>query len=126
MVGQEGRIFSLIPKERQAEAVKFLIDNAFTTPSWMIDEEILRRIEPVGVIDRIHNAQSRVLTQSAEQRALRAAGGAGDARRHICAYSPVEFLATRAQGHLEGTGCAAGEDRRLPPRVAAVLPEAGQ
>ena len=80
-VGQEGRIFNLIPKAKQAEAVKYLTENAFTTPSWMIDEEILRRIEPVGVIDRItHRAESRA-DSIAEQRPLRPAGGAGDAGR---------------------------------------------
>ena len=49
-VGQEGRIFSLVGKEHQAEAVKFLVDNAFATPMWMVDEEILRRIEAVGSV----------------------------------------------------------------------------
>ena len=97
VVGQEGRIFSLVEKERQAEAVKFLLDNAFTTPSWMVDEEILRRIEAVGVLDRIHTAQQSVLTsllnsarfgRLIEQETL-------DGTR---AYSPVDFLATVRKG----------------------------
>jgi hypothetical protein len=96
-VGQEGRIFNLIPKDRQQAAVKFLVDNAFTTPAWMLDEEILRRIEAVGAIDRVHAAQNRVLTnllnsarfaRLVEQEALD--GG--------LAYSPVEFLATVRKG----------------------------
>src|SRR6202035_3235605 len=53
VVGQEGRVFSLVPKIRQEEAVKFLVENAFATPAWMIDPEILRRIEPTGVLTRI-------------------------------------------------------------------------
>jgi len=96
-IGQEGRIFSLVEKERQAEAVKFLVDNAFTPPMWMVDEEILRRIEPVGVLDRIRNAQQAVLTslmnsqrfgRLIEQETL-------DGGR---AYSPVEFLTTVRKG----------------------------
>jgi hypothetical protein len=96
-IGQEGRIFSLVEKERQAEAVKFLVDNAFTPPMWMVDEEILRRIEAVGVLDRIHNAQQSVLTslmnsarfgRLVEQETL-------DGSR---AYSPVDFLATVRKG----------------------------
>jgi hypothetical protein len=96
-IGQEGRIFSLVEKERQAEAVKFLVDNAFTTPTWMIDEEILRRIEAVGVLERIHTAQQAVLTsllndarfgRLVEQETL-------DGTR---AYSPVDFLATVRKG----------------------------
>jgi hypothetical protein len=96
-VGQEGRIFSLVEKDRQAEAVKFLVDNAFTTPMWLIDEEILRRIEAVGALDRIHNAQQAVLTsllnsarfgRLIEQETL-------DGTR---AYSPVDFLSTVRKG----------------------------
>ena len=30
VVGQEGRVFTLIPKPRQEEAVKFLVENALT------------------------------------------------------------------------------------------------
>jgi len=97
VVGQEGRIFTLIPKEKQQEAVRFLLDSAFTTPGWMIDEEILRRIEPVGVIDRIRNAQNRVLVSlmSSVRYARLAEQEALDGNR---AYSPVEFLATVRKG----------------------------
>jgi hypothetical protein len=96
-VGQEGRIFNLIPKDYQQAAVKFLLDNAFTTPNWMLDEEILRRIEAVGAIERVHSAQNRVLTnllnsarfaRLVEQEALDGS----------LAYSPVEFLATVRKG----------------------------
>jgi hypothetical protein len=97
VVGQEGRIFNLIPKERQAAAVKFLMDQAFTTPNWILDEEILRRIEPVGAIDRVHNAQNRVLTAL-----LNSARFARLVEQETLdgnlAYSPVEFLATVRKG----------------------------
>jgi hypothetical protein len=63
VVGQEGRVFTLVPKTRQEEAVKFLVDNAFTTPSFLIDAEILRRIEANGALSRIRNAQTGVLNQ---------------------------------------------------------------
>jgi len=61
VVGQEGRIFTLVPKIRQEEAVKFLVDNAFSTPIWLIDPDILRRIEATGALQRIANAQRSVL-----------------------------------------------------------------
>ncbi len=63
VVGQEGRVFTLVPKLRQEEAVKFLVDNAFSTPGWLIDPEILRRIEANGALSRIRNAQNSVLNQ---------------------------------------------------------------
>ncbi|MFN0139735.1 MAG: zinc-dependent metalloprotease [Pyrinomonadaceae bacterium] len=60
-IGQNGVRFELLPKARQTEAVKFLSDNAFATPMWAIDKEILRRIEPIGALNRVRNAQNSVL-----------------------------------------------------------------
>ncbi len=60
-IGQEGVIFKPVPKERQMAAVAFLNQNAFVTPKWAIDKEIVRRIEPIGAIDRVGNAQRFIL-----------------------------------------------------------------
>ena len=96
-IGQEGPLFTPIPKVRQVEAVKFLSDNAFATPTWAIDRDILRRIEPMGELSRIRNAQNAVLTnllsssrfaRMVEQEAIDGAS----------AYSPVEFLADVRKG----------------------------
>jgi len=90
--GQTGVIFTPVSKERQKEAVKFLNENAFVTPTWAIDPKILRRIQAVGVLATIRSAQSSVLNnllngprfnRLAEQAAL-------DGKP---AYSAVEFLA---------------------------------
>jgi hypothetical protein len=59
--GQDGVRFTIVPRARQAAAVRFLNDNAFATPTWAIRPEILRRIEPTGVLDRVNAAQERVL-----------------------------------------------------------------
>ena len=91
-IGQTGVRFNLIPRERQAEAVRFLNQNAFVSPTWQIDKEILRRIEPVGGLNRVRNAQNSVLNnllssarfaRLVEQSALDGAA----------AYQPAEFLA---------------------------------
>ena len=60
-VGQQGVRFNPIPRDRQQRAVQFLNANAFRTPSFLIKPEILRRVEPVGVLDRVESAQRRVL-----------------------------------------------------------------
>ena len=60
-IGQDGVRFLPIPRDRQLRAVQFLNANAFKTPSFLIKPEILRRIEPVGVLDRIEAGQRRVL-----------------------------------------------------------------
>jgi hypothetical protein len=60
-VGQEGRLFTTVAKARQKEAVNFLVENAFNTPKWVVDPEILRRIEPAGALSRVRNAQTAVM-----------------------------------------------------------------
>ncbi len=62
-IGQEGVLFTAVPRERQAAAVKFLNENAFATPTWMINPEVLRRIETDGTINRIRTTQQGLLTQ---------------------------------------------------------------
>jgi len=62
-IGQEGVLFTAVPREKQAAAVKFLNENAFATPTWMIKPEILRRIETDGTISRIRTTQQGLLTQ---------------------------------------------------------------
>jgi hypothetical protein len=59
--GQDGVRFAAIARDVQANAVAFLNDHAFMPPAFLTDPEILRRIEPVGVLDRIRVSQTRVL-----------------------------------------------------------------
>ena len=97
VVGQEGRVFTLIPRIKQEEAVKFIVDNALTTPLWMVDPEILRRIEPTGVLTRIANAQRSVLnTLLNDQRFARLIEQ--QAVDGTAAYPAAEFLATVRKG----------------------------
>lgn len=59
---QPGPRFTPISAARQREAMKFLAENAFKTPTFLIDQSVLRRIEPVGEINRIERAQAALLT----------------------------------------------------------------
>ena len=59
---QSGPVYVSVTKARQAEAVKFLNDMVFRTPTYLIRPEIASRIEAGGMIARINNAQARVLT----------------------------------------------------------------
>lgn len=62
-IGQEGTLFTAVPREKQVAAVRFLNENAFATPTWMIKPEILRRIETDGTISRIRTTQQSLLNQ---------------------------------------------------------------
>ena len=59
---QPGTIHTAVPRAKQAEAVRFLLANVFTTPTWMLDTAILRRVEPTGSVDRIRTRQAAVLS----------------------------------------------------------------
>ena len=96
-VGQEGVLFKPVSRLRQMEAVKFLNENAFSTPSWALDPEILRRIEPIGALSRVRNAQNIVLTTllSSSRFARLVEQEAVDG---TSAYRPAEFLADVRRG----------------------------
>jgi hypothetical protein len=96
-IGQEGVIFTPLSKTRQAAAVTFLNENAFATPQWAIDKEILRRIEPLGAINRVGNAQRSVLSNLlSSPRFARLVEQ--DALDGSAAYRPADFLAAVRHG----------------------------
>jgi hypothetical protein len=90
-IGQDGVLYNIIPKERQTEAVKFLADNAFKAPQFAFDVDVLRRIEPVGALNRVRNSQQSVLNTLLQparlQRMIEQEALDGPA-----AYRPVDFL----------------------------------
>jgi hypothetical protein len=58
---QAGVIHTAVPRARQADAVRFLNENAFTTPLYFLDPQVLRRIEPTGFVERIRLRQTALL-----------------------------------------------------------------
>ena len=58
---QEGEVYKYVDKATQKSAVEFLNENLFQTPYWLVEENILRRIESSGMINRIGNYQRKVL-----------------------------------------------------------------
>ncbi len=54
---QEGPVYVLVPKEKQKRAVAFLNEQLFKTPSWLMNTDILNRIESEGMMDRIRGLQ---------------------------------------------------------------------
>ncbi len=63
---QDGPVYEAVARERQRQAVRFLIDQIFQTPTWLNDPEILRRIEHAGAVDRIRQLQVARLGQLLE------------------------------------------------------------
>ncbi len=60
-VDQEGPVYEVVPEARQRDAMRFFAEHAFATPRWMLDENILSRIEHAGAVERIRERQVAVV-----------------------------------------------------------------
>jgi hypothetical protein len=58
---QEGVVYEIVPRMRQERAMQFLNAEVFATPSWLINTDVLRRIENDGAMERVRTAQARTL-----------------------------------------------------------------
>jgi len=113
--GQGGVIHQPVPRERQREAVQFLLEEAFTTPSYFLDQEILRRIEPSGSVDRIRQRQTALLnTLLQDARLARMTEQAAFDTPDSPAYTVAEMFADLRRGIFSeaATGRATDEYRR--------------
>jgi hypothetical protein len=67
---QDGKVFDIVSKARQQQAMKFIATQALATPTWMLDRDILSRIEHAGAVDRIRVRQVAVVNNLLEPRRL--------------------------------------------------------
>lgn len=58
---QEGAVYTLVSKDHQRNAIKFLHKELFETPQWMIDKDLFSKIEYSGAVERIRSMQERTL-----------------------------------------------------------------
>ncbi|HWK89670.1 MAG TPA: zinc-dependent metalloprotease, partial [Longimicrobium sp.] len=58
---QPGAVYEAMPRARQQQAMRFLNEQVFRTPTYLIRPEISSRFEAGGMINRINAAQVRVL-----------------------------------------------------------------
>jgi hypothetical protein len=67
---QEGRVFDYVPADKQRNAMQFLQENVFTRPGWLLNEDVLRRIERTGALKRIRQTQVRAVRMLLSPRRL--------------------------------------------------------
>ena len=58
---QEGAVYTHVDKDHQKKCMKFLHNQLFKTPDWLIDENIFNKVEHAGVVERIRSTQQRTL-----------------------------------------------------------------
>lgn len=59
---QEGDVYTNVDKQHQKNCLKFLNEQLFDTPQWLIDKNIISKTEFNGVTERIRSIQVRTLT----------------------------------------------------------------
>jgi hypothetical protein len=97
-IGQAGLRFRTVPKAKQVEALQYLLANAFQVPAFMIDKDVLRRIEPQGAVDRVKNAQAAVLTALLQNQRIDRMTEQLTIDGPTVAYAPLQFLTDLRNG----------------------------
>ena len=59
--GQQGAVYEHASRDKQTRAMQFLQTQLFSTPEWLIDQNIFNKFESDGAIDRIRGVQVRTL-----------------------------------------------------------------
>lgn len=60
---QAGVVHEHVSKATQQRAVQFLNEQLFATPTWMLNKDVLARLEdPAGIVNTIHSLQKRTLS----------------------------------------------------------------
>jgi len=122
---QAGPIFTAAPRARQQAAVRFLVDNAFRTPTFLLDQDILRRTKQNGIVEQVGRTQRGLLNallndsrlnRMVEQEALQTAAAP--------AYRMDEMVADLRRGifsELAGVGAVDIYRRNLQRAFVDVL-----
>ncbi|GAB5521622.1 MAG: zinc-dependent metalloprotease [Rhodothermales bacterium] len=58
---QDGPVYVSLPETQQREAMEWITREVFQTPMWLVREDILRRFEGVGAMDRVRQYQVSAL-----------------------------------------------------------------
>ena len=61
---QSGVVYEVVPESQSIEAMNWLHKYAFSTPDWLLDETLLRKIEEFGAVERIRSLQSSFLSRT--------------------------------------------------------------
>lgn len=58
---QEGAVYTNVPRAHQQKSMRFIQNELFKTPKWLIDKEIFNKIEFAGSVERLRSIQMRTI-----------------------------------------------------------------
>ncbi|WP_299012366.1 zinc-dependent metalloprotease [uncultured Polaribacter sp.] len=68
---QAGNVYIAVPKEMQKESLNWLQNNVFETPNWLLDKNILNKIDETDYTDKLGRFQKRILGSILNTRTLK-------------------------------------------------------
>jgi len=97
MVEEAGPVYEIVPEAKQKEAVDFLNKQLFTTPTWLLNQEIFSRVQGLDGLTVLGNMQDNMLNRLLGVRNLNKLVTA-DAATGGNSYQVVELLADLKKG----------------------------
>ena len=58
---QDGAVYTHVSKSHQQNCLSFLQQELFQTPTWLLEDEILNKIDFAGAVDRMRRTQTRII-----------------------------------------------------------------
>ncbi len=59
---QGGIAYKAVPKQKQQASMQWLHDNAFSSPTWLVDKNLLQNIDYAGYTERLRRMHSRYIS----------------------------------------------------------------
>lgn len=60
---QQGAVYTQVPADKQVEALKFIQQHVFTTPDWLLNKEIVDKLQGATIIDKLGKTQVTALAK---------------------------------------------------------------
>jgi len=64
--GESGAVYNYISKDKQKAAVSFVTNQVFETPYWLLDTNLMKRIDYGTMVNKVQEMQNQVLTSLLE------------------------------------------------------------
>ena len=58
---QDGAVYTHVTKDHQHNCLSFLHQELFQTPTWLLEEDVLNKIDFAGAVDRMRRTQTRII-----------------------------------------------------------------
>ncbi len=59
---QDGAVYTHVTKDHQQNCLSFLHQELFQTPTWLLEEDVLNKIDFAGAVDRMRRTQTRIIS----------------------------------------------------------------